>query len=176
MMAVKHMRGLESLVDGLRSDLCEELKLAVEAAADDVADDDPCDRAKRMAVAFRAWALAHTPEFTLLFDLRSGEQAGACDPSYEIGSVFLDEFAGMWRRDMIKPPGGAFIENSAKPQLDPRISVLYPDLSPELVLAFLRVWTTVCGLVMLEANGHLGWLRRDARELFEIELADVLRG
>lgn len=119
-------------------------------------------------MAFRAWALEHPSEFALLFDVPSDGPAGGCDPSYEIGSVFLDEFAGMWRRDPIKPLD---VNNSCEPPLDPRISVLYPDLSSGHVLAFLRVWTTVCGLVMLEVNGHLGWLRPDGGELFEIGLA-----
>jgi hypothetical protein len=164
--------GLEALVDDLRSDLCEELKLTVESAADSGAD-DAFARIKQMAMAFRAWALGHPAEFSLLFDLRSRELAGACDPSYEIGSVFLDEFVEMWRRNMIEPSGEALTENCSELCLARKLTVLYPDLSPDRVLAFLRIWMTVCGSVMLEVNGHLGWLIPDGRGLLDTELADM---
>lgn len=169
----RYYPGAESLVDDLRRDLCEELKLAIELAADDAGADDAA-RTKQMALAFRAWALEYPREFALLFNPRSRARTGACDASYEIGCVFLDEFAGMWRRNAIKPAPGVLAEGRAEFQLDPRLRVLYPDLSSGLVLAFLRVWATVCGSVMMEVNGHVGWLIQDRQVFLETGLANIL--
>lgn len=169
----RYFPGAESLVDDLRRDLCEELKLAIELAADEAGDDDAA-RTKQMALAFRAWALEHPREFGLLFNPRSRARTGACDASYEIGCVFLDEFAGMWRRNAIKPAPGVLAERRAEFQLDPRLGVLYPDLSSGLVLAFLRVWATVCGSVMMEVNGHVGWLIQDRQVFLETGLTNIL--
>lgn len=169
----RYYPGAESLVDDLRRDLCEELKLAIELAADD-AGDDGAARTRQMALAFRAWALEHPREFALLFNPRTPARTGACDASYEIGCVFLDEFAGMWRRKAIKPPPGVLAERRAEFRLDPRLRVLYPDLSSGLVLAFLRVWATVCGSVMMEVNGHVGWLIQDRQVFLETGLTNIL--
>lgn len=164
----------ESLVDDLRRDLCEELKLVIELAADDGGDDDAAARTKQMALAFRAWALEHPHEFALLFNPRSHARTGTCDASYEIGCVFLDEFAGMWRRNAIRPAPGILAERPAEFHLDPKLTVLYPDLSSGLAIAFLRVWATVCGSVMMEVNGHVGWLIQDHQVFFETGLTNII--
>jgi AcrR family transcriptional regulator len=166
----RYYPGLGALVDDLRTDLCEELKLLVESAGDEVPEDDPFGRTRRMAVAFRAWALSHRSAFRLLFGPRSQRRVGAGDPSYEIGLVFLEEFAAICRRPESGRTAGERSGEFSECQVDQRVTVLYPDLSPRLVLAFLRVWATVCGLVMMEASGHMEWLAPNGQELFEIEL------
>lgn len=117
------------------------------AAAASAELDDPLERIVRIAVAYRAWAVAHPHQYNLLFtDLIPGYEAPAGGPTVEaqgrIFGPFSEAFGGS---------GDA------------------PD--PELAV---RLLGSLHGHVALEINHHFDWTGVDLEAVFDRTIRELV--
>jgi len=128
--------------------------------------------------AFRGWALAHQPEFGLIFgsplpglDMMHADPLDDC--GYRFGQVFLDLFAELWRRWPFPAPDADELDPSLRRQLEHYHNLVGADLPLGVLQTFLRCWVQLYGTVSLEVFGHLRFALDDAAPLFELMLADL---
>jgi AcrR family transcriptional regulator len=136
--------------------------------------------------AFRDWALAHRPEFGLLFGtplpglepVHNHDKAAGDDVVGEGASKFSGEFLvlfyELWSRHPFPVPADADIEPGLLAQLIRYRDTLGAGALPAgAVLIFLRCWVRLYGMVSLEVFGHLHFALDDAAALFEYTLAEL---
>jgi AcrR family transcriptional regulator len=169
----RYFPSLEALVIAVCSDVYDELHNAVTAAGEGA--EGPGPKLVAMARAFRAWSVAHPPEFALLFgspvpgvaELESDVESPQ-HPAARVGAAFLEPFAEVWKQ-LAPPP----VPPDA--QLTRALAIHGDVLSPAGMYAFLAAWSRLYGLVALEVFGHLRWALTDVEPLFEAELEAFVR-
>ena len=176
----RYFPSLEALVREVASDLYDELRAAVTAAAERAGGEggDPAARLAAMAGAFRGWSRAHPAEFALMFgnpvpgvaeledDCLSPDHPGAL-----LGAAFLEPFVALWRSGSAPDRPAPDLGTSTAPLL----GVHGESLPAGALAAFLAAWTRLYGLIAMDVFGHLRWAVTDVEPLFEAELAAFLR-
>jgi AcrR family transcriptional regulator len=128
--------------------------------------------------AFRDWALAHPPEFGMIFgsplpglDLVRDDPLAEC--GFRFGQIFVDLFDRLWRlRPFPVPPEGE-IDASFRPQLAHYRDLIGSELPLGALQTFLRCWVLLYGTVSLEVFGHLRFALEDAAPMFQMMLIDM---
>jgi AcrR family transcriptional regulator len=128
--------------------------------------------------AFRGWALAHQPEFSMIFGSPlPGLEMVHDDPIMEcglrFGQVFLDLFGELWRRSPFDVQGPDEIDPALRPQLERYRDMAGSDLPIGAMQTFLRCWVLLYGIVCLEVFGHLRFALEDPSPMFELMLSDM---
>jgi len=176
----------EDLLEHVSGDIFTEIAAAIHAAIERAARASGGDMAAKMIAAcraFRDWALAHRPEFGLLFGTPLPgleilhEGPGASDFVAECASKFSLEFLTLffelWSRHPFPVAADAEIEPDLLAQLIRYRDALGADLPAGAVLTFLRCWVRLYGMVSLEVFGHLHFALDDASALFEYTLTEL---
>jgi AcrR family transcriptional regulator len=161
----------------IAADIHAEIGRAAEATGGDVT-------AKLIAAcrAFRGWALAHRPEFGLLFgtplpglealrDKTDDDVVAECAGKFSL--EFLALFFELWSRHPFPVPADAEIDPGLLGQLIRYRDGLGADLPAGAVLIFLRCWVRLYGMVSLEVFGHLHFALDDPAAMFEYTLAEL---
>ena len=156
--------------------LCNtEVADAMAAARDREPSDDPARRLIAVTRAFRAWAIGHSAEFSLIFT--SPDMVRRCTN---------DDLAAAYRR-FGWTFGALFAEliNSGRAQgwSDERVPVVGEEseliaamaVPPGAAAQFVQYWTRIYGTVSMEVFGHLDWAAADAEPVFEAMLLGVCR-
>ncbi|MGK5674011.1 TetR/AcrR family transcriptional regulator [Micromonospora sp. URMC 106] len=171
----RYFPSLEALVAALAGDLYDELRVRLEAARDD-AGAEPVDQLLAMCRAFRAWAVAHSAEFGLIFGARvPGLDAFVDDcvdpdhPGARFGAVFVQPVIDLWRRSPFPTPPVELLQQHLGGRLEP-LRLSHGEVPIEVAYAFLSGWTRLYGLVAMEVFGQLTWAVTEAEALFELEL------
>ena len=128
--------------------------------------------------AFRAWALAHRPEFSMIFGSPlPGLEMAHGDPIMEcglrFGQVFLDLFNELWLRSPFDVPEPDEVDPALRPQLERYRDMVGSDLPIGAMQTFLRCWVQLYGTVCLEVFGHLQFALEDPAPMFELMLSDL---
>jgi hypothetical protein len=131
--------------------------------------------------AFRAWALAHRPEFGLLFGsplpaveaLREADADIVAECAAKFSGEFLALFFELWTRHPFPVPADDEIDPGLLAQLTRYRDELGADLPAGAVLAFLRCWVRLYGMVSLEVFGHLHFALDDPAAMFDYTLAEL---
>ena len=130
--------------------------------------------------AFRHWALNHRPEFALLFgtplpgvNVENDDFAEEC--ARRFAGTFFTLFPELWQRRPFPVPAPEKIDPGLRDQLARYQEGLGTDLPLGALLAFLRCWVRLYGIVSMEVFGHLGFALDDAEPIFEITLAEMAR-
>ena len=132
--------------------------------------------------AFRSWALAHLPEFGLLFgtplpgleavhDKPASDVVAECAGKFSL--EFLTLFFELWGKHPFPVPADEEIDPGLLAQLIRYRDGLGADLPAGAVLIFLRCWVRLYGMVSLEVFGHLHFALDDPVALFEYTLAEL---
>jgi AcrR family transcriptional regulator len=177
---------LRHVVADIFTELASHVRSAVHVAADgwtvDLTD------AEVMAVKliagcreFRAWTLAHVPEFSMIFGsplpgleyLHEITRDPSVDCGYQFGQVFLDLFGDLYRRRPFSIPTDDEIEPRLREQLARYRDLARTDLPLGALQTFLRCWVLLYGTVSLEAFGHMKFALDDAAPMFELMLSDL---
>jgi AcrR family transcriptional regulator len=181
-----HEELLRHVVGDIFTEIADHVRGAI-AAAGDAADPD-CSQAESMAIKmiagcreFRAWALAHVPEFNMLFgspipglDHRyQAERDPTADSGYEFGQVFLELFGNLYRKRPFPIPADADIQPGLAGQLAKYRDLTKADLPLGALQTFLRCWVLLYGTVSLEVFGHMHFALDDPAPMFELMLADM---
>ncbi|HEY2506192.1 MAG TPA: TetR/AcrR family transcriptional regulator [Streptosporangiaceae bacterium] len=175
---------LRHLVADIFTEIAEHVRTAIGAAGE--AAEPERSEAEVMAVKmiagcqeFRAWALQHVPEFSMLFGspVPGLDAALHDDPiaycGREFGQVFLDLFSNLYRRRPFDIPADDEIQPSLRDQLARYRENSGADLPLGALQTFLRCWVLLYGTVSLEVFGHLKFALDDAAPMFELMLASM---
>jgi AcrR family transcriptional regulator len=176
----------EDLLEHVSGDIFTEIAAAIHAAIQEAARASGGDMAAKMIAAcraFRDWALAHRPEFGMLFGtplpglevLHDGPGASdfVAECAGKFSLEFLTLFFELWSRHPFPVPADAEIEPDLLAQLVRYRDALGADLPAGAVLTFLRCWVRLYGMVSLEVFGHLHFALDDASALFEYTLTEL---
>jgi len=131
--------------------------------------------------AFRGWALAHRPEFGLLFGsplpaveaLREADADIVAECAGKFSLEFLTLFFELWSRHPFPVPADDEIDPGLLAQLIRYRDGIGADLPAGAVLTFLRCWVRLYGMVSLEVFGHLHFALDDPAAMFEYTLAEL---
>ncbi|MEO3977819.1 TetR/AcrR family transcriptional regulator [Streptomyces sp. CAU 1734] len=167
----------DALLTALITDAFDRLADAVEEARDADPGADVADRLLAALTAYRRWAVAHPQEFGLVYGTPvPGYTAPPDGPTSvatrRVGGAFTPLFAEAWQQGRLLPSGEA--EAEPDPALARYAAELHPGMPPAAAAAVLGAWTRTHGLVILEAFGHLRWLRHDTAPLAERQIRLLL--
>jgi hypothetical protein len=173
----------EDLLQNVCGDIFGELADEIEAAihvAGAATDGDMTAKVAAACRAFRHWALNHRPEFGLLFgtplpgvNVENDDFAEEC--ARRFAGTFFALFLELWRKRPFPVPAPEKIAPDLRDQLARYRDGLGADLPLGALLAFLRCWVRLYGIVSMEVFGHLGFALDDAEPIFEITLAEMAR-
>jgi AcrR family transcriptional regulator len=181
-----HEELLRHVVADIFTDLATHVRTAIHEAADGWATD--LSEAEVMVLKmiagcreFRAWTLAHVPEFSMIFGspvpglevLREMHGDPTVDCGYQFGQVFLDVFGDLYRRRPFAIPADDEIEPTLREQLVRYRELVHVDLPLGALQTFLRCWVLLYGTVSLEVFGHMRFALADPSPMFELMLADL---
>lgn len=128
--------------------------------------------------AFRDWAVAHPPEFAMIFGSpMPGMEIYHDDPLTEcglrFGLIFLRLFTDLWTIKPFEVPADAQLDPSLRDQLARYRTLIGADLPLGVLQTFLRCWVLLYGTVSLEVFGHLRFALDDSAPMFELMLTDL---
>jgi AcrR family transcriptional regulator len=124
---------------------------------------------------FRRWALAHRPEFGLLFGAPlpgvpgKGAAVNDSERGMRFGQVWLELFAKLWQQHPEVVPNGRRVDPQLRRQLRDYRERIGRAVPIGLLELFLSCWMRLYGAVATEAFGHLDFALSDgdAEALFE---------
>jgi AcrR family transcriptional regulator len=166
----------EELVAALVTALKGEMTQALERARD--AEPELAGRLMETSRAFRAWAIAHPAEFTLVF---ASPVIGLDRPSVrtveEAGDEFGQVFAGLITELYLRKPFPVTADEDIEPALAHQLQIWCETFPAPLPLGvskvFLSCWIRLYGVVSMEAFQQLKFALTDASAMFESELRDL---
>src|SRR5690606_473355 len=135
----RYYPGLDALVADLSRDLYRELHEVVDEARRRVPQEDPLERLRAVARAFRAWAVGHRPEFSLIFGERAPhlpEKPG--EPAYDLVVAMLAEYEALSRHRRLRTPPDV---DRLTAHLTPALAAACRGRPTAVVYAFLAGWT-----------------------------------
>jgi AcrR family transcriptional regulator len=177
----------EDLISHVVGDIFTEIAADIHSAIVRADSGSGGDMTAKMIAAcgeFRRWALAHRPEFGLLFGNPLPGLEEVCEepqPQHDVvaehaekfSNEFLALFYELWRKHPFPVPADEEIEAGLGAQLTRYRDALGVDLPVGAVLTFLRCWVRLYGMVSLEVFGHLHFALEDPAALFEYTLAEL---
>jgi AcrR family transcriptional regulator len=177
-----HEELLRHVVADIFTELAAELREKIDAAAGAASGAPGLEpmAAKLIAGcrAFRGWALAHRPEFSMIFgsplpglEMVHGDPVMEC--GLQFGQVFLDLFSELWLRRPFDVQEADEINPALRPQLERYRDMVGSDLPIGAMQTFLRCWVLLYGMVCLEVFGHLRFALEDPSPMFELMLSDM---
>jgi AcrR family transcriptional regulator len=165
---------------GSREDLFTELisdsyeDLADFAIANDPEDGaDPATRLRRLARAYRAWALAEPHRYLLIYGT---PMVGYSAPAHTTRSAYRMMVPAL-RHLALLPPLGPEADELDR-QLKPLIADREPgaDYPPTVMRRGIAFWVRMHGVVSLEVAGHFTQMGFDPALLFEAEVTELIKG
>jgi AcrR family transcriptional regulator len=176
----------EDLLQHVCGDIFTEIAADIHAAIGRAAEDTGGDMTAKMIAAcraFRGWALAHPPEFGLLFGTPlpglevlhegTGADSVVAECADKFSLEFLTLFFELWSKHPFPVPADSEIDPGLLAQLVRYRDALGADLPAGAVLIFLRCWVRLYGMVSLEVFGHLHFALDDASALFDYTLSEL---
>jgi AcrR family transcriptional regulator len=175
----------EDLLEHVCGDIFTEIAADIHAEIGRAAQASGGDMTAKMIAAcraFRSWALAHRPEFGLLFGTPlpglealhdNAEKGVVAECADKFSFEFLALFFELWRSHPFPVPADKDIDPGLLAQLVRYRDALGADLPAGAVLIFLRSWVRLYGMVSLEVFGHLHFALDDPAALFEYTLAEL---
>jgi AcrR family transcriptional regulator len=171
---------LDDLITALIVDAFSALANAMREAEARATSDRPGDRIEAMALAYRAWAVAHPVDFQLIYGNPIPGYVAPAEVTAPLAlSAFLGIFEGYMRAyasgELRVPP-----EYGGPPQ---SIDTVLPRLArdsglavPAEVAALLAAsWARIHGLVMLELFEHIQPLVGEPAEFYRYEVGALLQ-
>jgi AcrR family transcriptional regulator len=171
----RYFPSLDDLVTDLIVTCIDELTRTLEAARDAIDPDKVPARLAAVSRAFRAWAVRHPAEFSLVFGSPApGYNAPADGPTAAAGRRFGAVFAGLFAELWARQPFPVQTPDELGPRLLRSMSghhqIVNEALPPGAVTVFTQCYTRLYGIITMEVFGHLSWALDDVEPLFEREL------
>ncbi|MFD5081935.1 TetR/AcrR family transcriptional regulator [Kitasatospora sp. NPDC058406] len=165
----------DALLTTLITDSFDRLGDALEQARDADPDADVADRLLAALAAYRRWAVEHPQEFGLIYGTPVPGYAAPPDgptstATRRVGGALAPLFVEAWQEGRLRLPDDV----APDPALARYAAELHPGLPTAAAAAILGAWTRLHGLAVLEAFGHLRWLRNETSDLAEQQLRLLL--
>ena len=149
----------------------------LEAAIAEKAENDYSGRFLAFSLAYRDWAVANPQDYMFIFttsvpgyDAPDEVTAPAAARSMQ---VFIDVLTKAMQAGAVHPPTSAIAPTSGLARAISEAEQRYGHASSTL-LAGLRGWARLHGLITLEIFNHLEPIIGDASELYTLEVMDLL--
>lgn len=180
-----HEELVKHVIADILSELADDLNAAIAAAGATAAGEGqlPHMTAKMVAACrqFRAWALGHKGEYSLLFGTPlpgiEGRDEIIDECARKFAAVFFTLFFELWQRNPFPVPAADEIDPGLREQLERYRDRIGGPSEAELpagtMLTFLRCWARLYGAVTLEAFDHLRFALDDASPMFEYTLSEM---
>jgi AcrR family transcriptional regulator len=180
-----HEELLRHVVADIFTELASHVRGAIHAAA---AETDDLTEAEALAVKmiagcreFRAWALQHVPEFSMIFGsplpglevLHEVQGDPTTDCGYQVGRLFLDLFGKLYQKRPFTVAADEEMQPSLRRQLARYRELVGSDLPLGALQTFLQCWVLLYGTVSLEAFGHMRFALDDSSPMFELMLGEL---
>lgn len=174
---------LRHVVASIFTEIAEHVRTAIDAAAEQASPryTEPEIMAVKMLAGcqeFRAWALQHVPEFSMLFgspvpgvDLVLDDPTVRCGRQF--GQLFLDLFSNLYQRRPFPIPADSQVAPALRSQLERYREMMGSNLPIGALQTFLRCWVLLYGTVSLEVFGHMRFALEDPSPMFELMLSDL---
>jgi AcrR family transcriptional regulator len=172
----------EALLEQLAADFYDEVSDEMERNRDALPAEDVSGRLLAVSRSFRAWALVHRREFSLLFGspiaglLRPAGSAGggpARQAGQRFGSIFAALLASSYLARRFPVPADGDIEPALRSQLQSWRAAFPIPLPLGVMQVFLSCWIRLYSSVCMEVFGHLSFAVTDAEPVFEAELRSL---
>jgi len=171
----------EDLVKNVCADIFTEIAGEIHSAivqAGQASGGDITAKLSAACGAFRTWALAHRPEFGLLFGsplpgIETLHDDVVDEGADKFSGEFLALFYELWTKHPFPVPADDEIEPGLAAQLSRYRDGLGVDLPIGAVLTFLRCWVRLYGMVSLEVFGHLHFALDDPSTMFDYTQAEL---
>jgi AcrR family transcriptional regulator len=168
----------EDLVEHLVADLYTELSEEMEAACAAVRPPTTAQKLMAASRTFRRWAMAHRPEFGLIFGSpaasvirgRETHEGPAHEAGQRFGAIFGALIAEIYLTRPFPVPADDELEPDLREQLADWCEVFPVQLPLGVMQVFLSCWIRLYGMVCMEVFGHLQFALHDAEPMFEAEL------
>jgi AcrR family transcriptional regulator len=180
----RYFSGLDDLLAAMIETYTNEICDAMEAARDELPEDDIGGRLVTVTRTFRQWALEHRPEFTMVFGspvpgyTRPEDGTGIDEAGSRLGAIFFDLMAELWQRQPFPVPADEDVAPELRHQLEAFADNCGIDRA-RVPLGVIRVyasaWIRLYGMVAMEIFGQIEFMIEDAEPLFEAELAELAR-
>ncbi len=175
----RYFESLDKLIEALVAACYDDLTAELEAERDRHLDQPVGVRMIECSRAFRRWALAHAPEFSLLFgtpipDVSTEPEGASEEAGRRFGAVFGAMFVELWATRPFAVPADDEIEpRLAEGLRECRTKMGIGDLPLGAVLAYMSSWVKLYGAVTMEVFGHLKFATEDGEPLFELTLREI---
>lgn len=174
----KHVDGREDLLTLLIAACNDEVAGVCAAARDSCAEDDYEAQLRAATWAFRGWALANRPEFSLVYGTPvRGYAAPAEGPTVasarRFGDVFASIYAGLLRTGRLRVPECGELPPQLAADLEANALHEAQGLPAGALYQFAVGWHRMLGLVSVEVSGHLAWVLEDTEGFVRRQLDDL---
>jgi AcrR family transcriptional regulator len=162
------------------TELASDIRRAINAA-DDATGGDMTAKVMAACWEFRRWSLDHTREYGLIFatplpGLHVQRDEITAEGGGQFGNTFFQLMLELWRKRPFDVPSDDEIDPGLRAQLEgyqDGLGDLAAGLPLGLLLAFLRCWVRLYGIVSLEVFGHLSFALDDGKPMFELMLSEM---
>lgn len=167
----RHVSGRDDLLTLLIAACYDEV---TEVCAAALADSDPGDveeRLRRSTLAFRAWSLAHPPEFGLLYGTPiagydAPEDGPTSSSAQRFGALFGGVFADLLRAGRLRTEPEDRLPPRLREDLGRTAARMGLPMTPGQLYPFVVGWQRMLGIVSVEVSGHLRWAFGDDADAF----------
>lgn len=179
----RYYNSFEDLIQHVCSDICADLAGELAAGLALIPEEDTPGRVFAVCRGFRAWAIRHPREFSLVFATPAGPQAtAATDP---FGRIFLTVAGRVLATRTLVVPADPDVPARLLADLTLFRATLLDSLAetgvavPEHVFSLgtaytmLRFWVRLYGQVALEVFGRFPFPVADAEPMFESMVAEL---
>jgi AcrR family transcriptional regulator len=171
---------LDDLITALIVDAFSALAEAMREAEAGMASGSPADRIEAIALAYRAWAVAHPVDFQLIY---GNPIPGYVAPAEITAPLALSAFLGIFREYVAAYSGGQLTlpEEYARPpkEIETILARLQRDsgepVPAEVAALLASSWARIHGLVMLELFEHIQPLVGDPAEFYAYEVRALIQ-
>lgn len=175
----RYFKSRDDLVTALIEAAHNSLGLALRAAVTACSTCDYAGQALALARAYRAWALAHAPDFALTLGSPLPADKPAIDvivPAIQRNVDLIVEIAANALAAGRLKPAPIYVQppSNLQAQLDRWERSRGHEVPTQALHAAVVIWSRIRGLVSLELQGYIQPLIGDPEVLFEAELHELL--
>ncbi len=174
----RHVSGRDDLLTLLIAACQDEVVDTCQEALDGCAPTDHAARLRAATWAFRTWALAHPPEFGLIYGTPIvGYQAPSDGPTVRsgrrFGQLFGGVFADLLRAGLLRTVPDDELPTALRADLQHAADSMGLPMRPGQVYPFVMGFQRMLGIVSVEVSGHLRWAFPDAEAFVRLQLDDL---
>ncbi|SCF83187.1 TetR/AcrR family transcriptional regulator [Streptomyces sp. Ncost-T10-10d] len=175
----RYFEGKAGLTLALYEAITRDFVSAVAEAAGAIEAEDFAGRLYAATRAVLEWSVANPGEFDLLMGAGYARLVAAGRPVdqvliRELGGLFGQTFAELWRRGILAYPSEGELEPHLRSQVTAYGKLMQHDYPPGVAMVMITCWRQIYGLLCMAVYGHMASSFDDYLPLFENMMDDLL--